>query len=63
MAGKLTGNAIRVPTPNVSIAILNLELGRKTSVENLNEFMRHTALHSSMRKQIDFFRIPGSGVF
>src|SRR5690606_29607583 len=29
--GKLTGNAIRVPTPNVSMAILNLTLNRETT--------------------------------
>ena len=29
LAGKLTGNAIRVPTPNVSLAILNLTLKRR----------------------------------
>jgi glyceraldehyde 3-phosphate dehydrogenase len=58
MAGKLTGNAIRVPTPNVSMAILNLQLGRGTSVDELNEFMRLTALHSSMRKQIDYSSSP-----
>ena len=46
LKGKLTGNAIRVPTPNVSMAILNLQLGRETSVEDLNEFMRQKALHS-----------------
>ncbi len=28
--GKLTGNSIRVPTPNVSMAILNLTLGKET---------------------------------
>ena len=56
--GKLTGNAIRVPTPNVSMAILNLNLVRETSKDELNEFMRNTALHSSMRKQIDFSSSP-----
>ncbi len=56
--GKLTGNAIRVPTPNVSMAILNLTLGRETSREELNEFMRETALHSKMRKQIDYSESP-----
>ncbi len=54
LAGKLTGNAIRVPTPNVSMAILNLTLSSKTTVEELNEYMRHIALHSAMRKQIDY---------
>ncbi len=54
LAGKLTGNAIRVPTPNVSMAILNLTLACKTTVEELNEYMRFVALHSTMRKQIDY---------
>ncbi|MEM1111090.1 MAG: glyceraldehyde-3-phosphate dehydrogenase [Pseudomonadota bacterium] len=58
LAGKLTGNAIRVPTPNVSMAILNLTLGRETSSEELNEYMRSMALHSGMRKQIDFSNSP-----
>ena len=58
--GKLTGNAIRVPTPNVSMAILNLTLDRATTRDELNEFMRETALHSSMKKQIDFSISPES---
>ena len=33
LEGKLTGNSIRVPTPNVSMAILNLTLKRPTSPE------------------------------
>jgi glyceraldehyde 3-phosphate dehydrogenase len=56
--GKLTGNAIRVPTPNVSMAILNLTLGRESSKEEVNEFMRNQALHSSLRKQIDYSASP-----
>jgi len=56
--GKLTGNAIRVPTPNVSMAILNLTLGRETTVDEINEFMRNQALHSSLRKQIDYSASP-----
>jgi len=58
IAGKLTGNAIRVPTPNVSMAILNLSLERETNVEELNEFMRDQALHLSLRKQIDYSVSP-----
>ncbi len=56
--GKLTGNAIRVPIPNVSMAILNLTLGRETSVAELNEFMRNQALHSALRNQIDYTASP-----
>ena len=54
LKGKLTGNAIRVPTPNVSMAILNLQLGRETSVQELNEFLRQKALHSSLQQQIGY---------
>ena len=56
LAGKLTGNAIRVPTPNVSMAILNLQLGRATNVAEMNEFMRKTALHSPLQQQIGYTR-------
>jgi glyceraldehyde 3-phosphate dehydrogenase len=56
--GKLTGNAIRVPVPNVSMAILNLTLERETSVVEINEFMRDQALHSPLRKQIDYSNSP-----
>jgi len=58
MAGKLTGNAIRVPTPNVSMAILSLTLDRKTTVEEVNAYMRKMALHSPLRKQIDYSNSP-----
>jgi glyceraldehyde 3-phosphate dehydrogenase len=56
--GKLTGNAIRVPTPNVSMAILNLTLDKETSAEEVNEYMRNQALHSPLRKQIDYSASP-----
>ncbi|GAA0557296.1 glyceraldehyde-3-phosphate dehydrogenase [Halomonas salifodinae] len=54
LAGKLTGNAIRVPTPNVSMAILNLRLHQATDAEALNDYLRRMALHSPMQKQIDY---------
>jgi glyceraldehyde 3-phosphate dehydrogenase len=54
LAGKLTGNAIRVPTPNVSMAILNLNLGRATTRDELNDYLRNMSLHSELAKQIDF---------
>ncbi len=54
LEGKLTGNAIRVPVPNVSMAILNLQLSRKTSLEELSEFMRGTALYSPLQQQIGY---------
>ncbi len=56
--GKLTGNAIRVPTPDVSLAILNLTVDRDTDVEEVNDFLRNTSLHSNMQRQIDFTTSP-----
>ncbi|WP_257285361.1 glyceraldehyde-3-phosphate dehydrogenase [Endozoicomonas sp. SESOKO1] len=54
LEGKLTGNAIRVPTPNVSLAILNLSLAKATTVDDLNRFIRETSLYSSLQKQVDY---------
>lgn len=58
LLGKLSGNAIRVPTPNVSLAILKLNLKQETTVDELNEYMRQVALHSPLRKQIDYSNSP-----
>lgn len=58
LAGKLTGNAIRVPTPNVSLAILNLTLAEETSKAEINDYLRDTSLHSSMQRQIDYTQSP-----
>ncbi|HLV47741.1 MAG TPA: glyceraldehyde-3-phosphate dehydrogenase [Aliidiomarina sp.] len=54
LSGKLTGNAIRVPTPNVSMAIMNLNLNEATDKESLNDFLRETALFSELQNQIDY---------
>ena len=58
MAGKLTGNAIRVPTPNVSLAILNLELGTKVDCDQLNGYLRGISLDSPLQNQIDYTNSP-----
>ncbi len=58
LAGKLTGNAIRVPTPDVSMAILNLTLEQEVKTDELNEFMREAALRSPLLKQIDYIDSP-----
>ena len=54
LLNKLTGNAIRVPTPNVSMAILNLHVSRDTTVEEVNDYLRNMSLHSELQKQIDY---------
>lgn len=58
LQGKLTGNAIRVPTPNVSMAILNLNVKKEVTVEGVNDYLREMALHSELQKQIDFVNSP-----
>ena len=58
LEGKLTGNAIRVPTPNVSLAILNLTLGRNTDEQELGSYLRNISLHSNLQRQIDFTTSP-----
>lgn len=54
LSGKLSGNAIRVPTPNVSMAILNLNLSKATDRDQVNDYLRDMALNSELHKQIDF---------
>lgn len=54
LEGKLTGNAIRVPTPNVSMAILSLNLEKNTDRNEVNEYLRQIAMHSDLQKQIDY---------
>ncbi len=58
LSGKLTGNAIRVPTPNVSMAILNLNLEKDADAHSVNEYLRNVALNSPMQKQIDYVDSP-----
>ncbi|GAA1519158.1 glyceraldehyde 3-phosphate dehydrogenase [Agromyces terreus] len=57
-AGKLTGSAIRVPTPDVSLAILNLRLERPAAKEELNRYLRQVSLTSPLRQQIDYIESP-----
>jgi len=54
LAGKLTANAVRVPTANVSLAILSLSVKRQTSVDQLIDMLRHAALGGKYVEQIRF---------
>ncbi|MBL86160.1 MAG: glyceraldehyde-3-phosphate dehydrogenase [Winogradskyella sp.] len=54
LEGKLTSNAIRVPVPNGSLAILNLELEKETSVESMNTIMKKYALEGDLVEQIKY---------
>lgn len=54
LAGKLTSNAIRVPVPNGSLVVLNLEVGKNTSVEEVNNIMKKYALEGELVEQIKY---------
>ena len=58
LAGKLTGSAIRVPTPDVSLAILNLQLERPADKAEINKYLRQVSLTSPLRQQIDYIESP-----
>ncbi len=51
---QISGSSIRVPTPDVSMAILNLTLKKETTKEELNSYLRDVSLHSDLKRQIDF---------
>lgn len=60
LTGHISGSSIRVPTPDVSMAILNLTMGKETTREEMLDYLRHTSLHSTMKRQIDFVASPDS---
>ncbi|MBK7441429.1 MAG: glyceraldehyde-3-phosphate dehydrogenase [Bacteroidetes bacterium] len=54
LAGKFTGNAIRVPTPDVSLAIMNLNLKKEVTIEEVNNVLREAASFGQLVEQIDY---------
>lgn len=54
LGGKLTGNAVRVPTPNVSLAILNLSLNKVSSKEEISEILKQASLFGNLSEQIEY---------
>ena len=54
LEGILTGNAVRVPTPNVSIAILVLCLKKKASVEEINSLIKQASLSGDLAEQLHY---------
>lgn len=54
LAGKLTANAVRVPTPDGSLAILNLTLKKETSLEEVDAAMKDAALNGNLVEQIRY---------
>ncbi|MFD0274447.1 glyceraldehyde-3-phosphate dehydrogenase [Kitasatospora sp. NPDC127111] len=58
LKAKITGSSIRVPVPDVSIAILNLQLAQETTREDVLDYLRDVSLTSPLRRQIDFTNAP-----
>ncbi|KIQ64873.1 glyceraldehyde-3-phosphate dehydrogenase [Kitasatospora griseola] len=58
LKAKITGSSIRVPVPDVSIAILNLQLARETTREDVLDHLRDVSLTSPLKRQIDFIDSP-----
>jgi glyceraldehyde 3-phosphate dehydrogenase len=54
LAGKLTGNAVRVPTPNVSLAILNLTLKKKSNLEDIENLLKQASLFGDLSEQVEY---------
>jgi len=54
LAGKFTGNAIRVPTPDVSLAIINLTLNKEVTTDEVNQVLRDAASFGPLVEQIDY---------
>ncbi|WP_151709942.1 glyceraldehyde-3-phosphate dehydrogenase [Acinetobacter brisouii] len=54
LKGKLTGNSVRVPTPNVSLAILNLTLDQEIDRDEVNEYVRQISIGSALQGQIGY---------
>jgi glyceraldehyde 3-phosphate dehydrogenase len=54
LEGKLTSNAIRVPVPNGSLVVLNLEVAKQTSIAEVNSIMKKYALEGELVEQIKY---------
>ncbi|MFI1919417.1 glyceraldehyde-3-phosphate dehydrogenase [Nocardia sp. NPDC020380] len=51
---KITGNSIRVPTQDVSVAILNLQLERETTRTEVLEYLRQVSLAGPLSRNLDY---------
>ncbi|MFF3500153.1 glyceraldehyde-3-phosphate dehydrogenase [Streptomyces sp. NPDC003247] len=58
LKARITGSSIRVPVPDVSIAILNLQLAREATREEVLDHLREVSLTSPLKRQIDFITAP-----
>ncbi|MCC6690774.1 MAG: glyceraldehyde-3-phosphate dehydrogenase [Bacteroidia bacterium] len=54
LSGKFTANSVRVPTPNVSLAILNLTINKEATKEEVNDLVKKYALEGQLVEQIQY---------
>jgi glyceraldehyde 3-phosphate dehydrogenase len=54
LSGKFTANSVRVPTPNVSLAILNLNINKEITKDEVNEIIKRYALQGALVEQIQY---------
>jgi len=54
LSGKFTANSVRVPTPNVSLAILSMTINKEVTKEEVNEVVKAAALQGSLVEQIQY---------
>ncbi|MCE5288294.1 MAG: glyceraldehyde-3-phosphate dehydrogenase [Nocardiaceae bacterium] len=54
LKAKITGNSVRVPTPDVSIAILSLTLKRETNKEEVLDYLRKASLFGPLSRNLDY---------
>ncbi|MBS1650906.1 MAG: glyceraldehyde-3-phosphate dehydrogenase [Bacteroidetes bacterium] len=54
LSGKFTANSVRVPTPNVSLAILNININKEITKDEVNEIIRKHALEGKLVEQIQY---------
>lgn len=54
LSGKFTANSVRVPTPNVSLAILSMTVDKTVEKDEVNEILKNAALNGALVEQIQY---------
>ena len=54
LAGKLTANAVRIPIPNGSLAIMSLNVKNATTIADVNAILKKSALEGPLVSQIKY---------
>ncbi len=54
LSGKFTANSVRVPSPNVSLAILSMTISKEVTKDEVNEILKDAALNGDLVEQIQY---------